>query len=87
MLRHVCFAAQLPSYLLIVLGCYALWTIGTDLFFFGDCPDAAKELEKVRGVGWKRAGVFVGLGSGDCGGEGVGCCIECGNSLIRCAGH
>jgi hypothetical protein len=51
MLRHVSLCAQLPSYLLIVLGCYALWTIGTDLFFFGDCPEAAKELEKVRAAG------------------------------------
>ena len=40
---------QLPFYLLMVFGCYALWTIGTDLINFGDCPDAAAELQSVRG--------------------------------------
>ena len=40
--------AQLPSYSLIVFGCYALVTIGSELFSYRDCDDAAAELREVR---------------------------------------
>lgn len=39
---------QLPSYLLIVLGCYALLSIGSALVTFGDCDAAHLEVQQVR---------------------------------------
>ena len=39
--------AQLPAYALMVFGCYALFTIGSELFSYRDCDDAAVELKEV----------------------------------------
>jgi hypothetical protein len=50
----------LPTYSLIVFGCYALWTIGAALWNFGDCDEAAVELKKVGGESC-GAGVCVWL--------------------------
>jgi len=38
---------QTPTYLLILLGCYALYCVGWALFVFGDPGTAAADLAKV----------------------------------------
>ena len=39
---------QLPLWALVSLGTYSLASIGYQLFIFRECPEAFKELEKVR---------------------------------------
>jgi len=46
--RSICPNVQLPFYLLIVLGCYALYCVGWALFVFGDPGTASADLAKVR---------------------------------------
>ena len=45
--RGVCVCCQLPWYLLMVLGCYALLCIGIDFFNFTDITPASTELAQV----------------------------------------
>jgi hypothetical protein len=40
--------AQLPAWGVIVLGCYALYSIGLGLYNFGDPGSAAEDLQQVR---------------------------------------
>jgi hypothetical protein len=49
---------QAPIYAVMLFGCYALISIGWALLRFGDCPEAAADLVKVRG--WHRNGMEGG---------------------------
>jgi Dolichol-phosphate mannosyltransferase subunit 3 (DPM3) len=49
---------QSPLYLLVVFGCYALASIGYELFVFRDCDAAAAELSKVCSVRERRVRVL-----------------------------
>ena len=37
-----------PFYAAVLLGCYALFTVGSKLYRFNDCEEASNELTKVR---------------------------------------
>ena len=50
---HVEFGILVAPFLfLTALGCYALATIGFNLYRFNDCEEASEELTRVRGAQW-----------------------------------
>ncbi len=56
--------AVLPLYLVMLFGCYALYSIGIALVTFGDCDAASVELAKVRADASWTAGSVWSLAQG-----------------------